>query len=247
MDNQFWTDEDSWPFVEPAGWVFLARAYKKIWKAKFGDSWTGEEPSVPTLEKLNKLASTTWANDSKASDRHDEVILLIAKRAQAGELETGYRMKHGGEMTPCPPDWWSKPKETIRKRFECCEIYIPQMNILHDGDAHLFVSEQSLKIALANLGMPVMAQLPDGAYRSEMMLLADHLCAKMIAECEKEGKDPYKDPPTLKTIEGWAKEVWEQFTTEDYVPVAAEAVARVIQPLHARLGRASKEKSKKVK
>jgi hypothetical protein len=102
IDPEFWNDRDSWP-IDSKEYVFLARAFDQLGKAKFGDKWihTKWPKHSPELEGLQ-----------------DEMVELFRNEV----LTLKVRPLEGGEMKDLHISWWNTEPKTWRRRFYQCQI-----------------------------------------------------------------------------------------------------------------------------
>jgi hypothetical protein len=102
IDPEFWNDRDSWP-IDPKEYVFLARAFDQLGKAKFGDKWihTKWPKHSPELEGLR-----------------DEMVELFRNQV----LTLKVRPLEGGEMKDFSTWWWDTEPKSWRRRFYRCQI-----------------------------------------------------------------------------------------------------------------------------
>jgi hypothetical protein len=162
--EEFWTKPLEWPRCP--NHTFLAVAFNRIGRLKFGEEWTGAEalqiaphiaePGAPYFDslssdhvrRLNAGYEARLANFQRA----ELVRLAIAERCVTGELLTAWRPLPGGAPVPIKPEFWIT--ENLARRFGTC-----QMSALEpfnpDGPAKgwLFVENVSLERVLA--GEPV--------------------------------------------------------------------------------------------
>ena len=81
MANQFWRMPSEWPH-DPPGYVFLARAFGEIGKAKFGDKWSEKENPPKT-----KLADSQVNEKSQELTDDDDFIPLDVDEQDEAEAE----------------------------------------------------------------------------------------------------------------------------------------------------------------
>ncbi len=252
MSTQFWSDEESWPF-DPAGWVFLARAYVQIGQAKFEDSWTGNEPFAKYYEKLKSTTDNAdfmfpnggeeWREyvdlfkkrhlaDEDATKRHFEMGRTIAQLCEAGNLLTGYRMKEGGSIKELPANFWNVPSERIFKRFICCEITLHQGRITDDNLAFLFVSKNSLENTLATIKEPVAPSLGDGVHMTQFM--------KLMTRVSKDLKITAENQPKVEVVKSKIRERWKDYCSGDPTNRKVNPMATFIRDEESQAGKAKK-------
>ena len=172
MVRAFWTAPHGWP-ADPAGYVFLARAFELVGRSRFPGEWTGKEvvtrppraerkaPAVlptlyprrsgspETIEPAEKVSRIEAKRRKDALIRHGVVVRIMIKQAEFGELEFAHRSIAGGAMQPCPREWWNTERAWVR--FTMYRI-IPSNpysgSAAGDGDAWLFVTRKSLEKVL---------------------------------------------------------------------------------------------------
>lgn len=83
---KFWLDK-SWP-LDPAGYVFLARAFHRIGQARYGKNWTGYEPYTPTY-RASTFSIFDLAKKSKEdlTSEEQEWLAGTARDRKAAEAD----------------------------------------------------------------------------------------------------------------------------------------------------------------
>jgi hypothetical protein len=135
FDVYFWRNPETWPH-DPPGYVFLARAFDDIGRAKYGARWVEsptepEEPEDPpddaddTAWQQNELAYEQYerARDQANADflrMRAEVARIIAHQCEVGNLITAVRPKSGGDMVELEPHSWNT--ENFGSRFSRCDM-----------------------------------------------------------------------------------------------------------------------------
>ena len=77
--REFWSMPSSWP-MDPAGYVFLARAMDELGRARYGRDWTGEEFSGGMNDAGNALTSSSGMGETiSRKDRNPEETSCTAQ------------------------------------------------------------------------------------------------------------------------------------------------------------------------
>lgn len=107
-----WSHADRWP-ADFKHHVFMARALLAVATAKFGPSWTGQEPLAPPSEAEGDEAAISLR-------RFRAVCEAVAQACEAGELTTFYRETETGAMVPLGAEHWRL--DNWVHRFYRCQI-----------------------------------------------------------------------------------------------------------------------------
>ena len=128
-DHQLWNHPERWPH-DPPNYVFLARAFREIGRARYGDQWTDSyiEPEEP-LEDCDDAADEQYDRDCekaklKFENTHASIARTIAEQSELGNLGTALRHKAGGQMNALEPYVWNT--ENIGTRFFRCQMSLSQ-------------------------------------------------------------------------------------------------------------------------
>ena len=134
IDRNLWLNPNGWP-VDSAGYVFLARAFDEIGRARFGAEWDRKPPPHPDEnddDDASVEADAAWlkANElwekaseeaeAKSAEMRAAVRREIAEQCLRGHLHAAVRPKRGGEMTKVPEDCWNT--ENLDRRFDRCQM-----------------------------------------------------------------------------------------------------------------------------
>jgi hypothetical protein len=128
-DHQLWNYPERWPH-DPPNYVFLARAFREIGRARYGDQWTDFyiEPEEPP-EDCDDAADERYDRDCeeaelKFENMHASIARTIAEQSELGNLETMLRHKAGGQMNALEPYVWNT--ENFGTRFFRCQMSLSQ-------------------------------------------------------------------------------------------------------------------------
>ncbi len=129
FDPQLWRHPEGWPH-DPLNYVFLARAFQEIGRARYGDEWTDRyiEPEEPP-DDCDEAANEQYDRDCEEAELKFEnmrasIARTIAKQSELGNLVTALRHKAGGRMNALDPDCWNT--EYFGPRFFRCQMSLDQ-------------------------------------------------------------------------------------------------------------------------
>jgi hypothetical protein len=148
-----WTDLD--PVIEPLNPSLLGRSDQAA-RAITAEWWHRREALEEMMGPERTAVALTAAARAESRSHFIEVQQKIAELAVTGVLKTSMRPVPGGELTEVPAHWWRTENEYLAARFARCRLYPGQpfsktMEINDRYDFYIFVSEQSLKTALARI------------------------------------------------------------------------------------------------
>ena len=128
-DHILWGYPERWPH-DPPNYVFLARAFREIGRARYGDQWTDSyiEPEEPP-EDCDDAADEQYDRDCeqakvKFENMHASIARTIAEQSELGNLRTALRHKAGGQMNALKPCVWNT--ENVGTRFFRCQMSLSQ-------------------------------------------------------------------------------------------------------------------------
>jgi hypothetical protein len=128
-DHQLWNHPERWPH-DPPNYVFLARAFRQIGRARYGVQWTDSyvEPEEPP-EDCDDAADEQYDRDceiakEKFENMHTSIARIIADQSELGNLATALRHAAGGQMIALEPYVWNS--ENVGTRFFRCEMSLSQ-------------------------------------------------------------------------------------------------------------------------
>jgi hypothetical protein len=129
FDPQLWRHPERWPH-DPLNYVFLARAFGEIGRARYGDEWTDRyiEPEEPP-DDCDEAADEQYDRDCeeaelKFENMHASIARAIAEQSELGNLVTALRHRAGGRMNALDPDFWNT--EYFGPRFFRCQMSLDQ-------------------------------------------------------------------------------------------------------------------------
>jgi hypothetical protein len=129
FDPQFWRHPERWPH-DPLNYVFLARAFQQIGRARYGDEWTDLyiEPEEPPYD-CDEAADEQYDRDCeeaelKFENMHASIARAIVEQSELGKLVTALRHRAGGRMNALDPDFWNT--EYFGPRFFRCQMSLDQ-------------------------------------------------------------------------------------------------------------------------
>lgn len=129
FDPQLWRDPEKWPH-DPLNYVFLARAFQEIGRARYGDEWTDRyiEPEEPP-DDCDEAADEQYDRDCeeaevKFQNMHVSIARTIAEQSELGNLVTALRHTAGGRMTALDSNFWNT--EYFGPRFFRCQMSLDQ-------------------------------------------------------------------------------------------------------------------------
>lgn len=128
-DHHLWNHPERWPH-DPPKYVFLARAFHEIGRAKYGDQWTNSyiEPEEPP-EDCDDAAEEQYDRDCEKAELNFEnmrvsIARTIAEQCELGNLATALRDTAGGQMNALEPYLWNT--ENVESRFFRCQMSLSQ-------------------------------------------------------------------------------------------------------------------------
>lgn len=128
-DHQLWDHPERWPHDLP-DYVFLARAFQEMGRARYGEQWTDSyiEPEEPP-EDCDDAAEEQYELDcEKALVKFEEmrasIAHTIAEQSELGNLATALRHTAGGKMLPLEPYFWNA--ENVGTRFFRCQMSLDE-------------------------------------------------------------------------------------------------------------------------
>jgi hypothetical protein len=128
-DHQLWNHPEGWPH-DPPNYVFLARAFQEIGRARYGDQWTDTyiEPEEPP-EHCDDAADEQYDRDCEKAEvdfdnMHSSIARSIAEQSELGILATALRHTAGGQMNALEPYVWNT--ENVGTRFFRCQMSLSQ-------------------------------------------------------------------------------------------------------------------------
>ena len=129
FDPQLWRHPEKWPH-DPPNYVFLARAFGEIGRARYGDEWTDRyiEPEEPP-DDCDEAADEQYDRDCeeaelKFENMHASIARAIVEQSELGNLVTALRHRVGGQMNALDPDFWNT--EYFGPRFFRCQMSLDQ-------------------------------------------------------------------------------------------------------------------------
>jgi len=142
MPNEFWPDD-------PAGYIFLARAFEHLGKHRFGVKWTGSERRTTATHirsdneeyggRVDVVKMCAWLNDDSpgpfgACPFGEELKRKFAIRdeisgaCRSGALASAARAPTGGPMHPLPATAWMDSEATFR--FDSLKVLLPRAGVV---------------------------------------------------------------------------------------------------------------------
>jgi hypothetical protein len=128
-DHNLWDHPERWPRDTP-DYVFVARAFQEIGRARYGNQWTDSyiEPEEPP-EDCDDVADEQYDRDCeqaevKFENMHASIARTIAEQSELGNLATALRHEAGGQMNALEPYVWNT--ENIGTRFFRCQMSLSQ-------------------------------------------------------------------------------------------------------------------------
>ena len=128
-DHNLWGYPERWPH-DPPNYVFLARAFREIGRARYGDQWTDSyiEPEEPP-EDCDDAADEQYDRDYeeaelKFENMHASIARTIAEQSELGNLGIALRHEAGGPMNALEPYVWNT--ENVGTRFFRCQMSLSQ-------------------------------------------------------------------------------------------------------------------------
>ena len=128
-DHQLWSHPESWPH-DPPNYVFPARAFQEIGRARYGDQWTDFyiEPEEPP-EDCDDAADEQYDRDCeeakvKFENMRASIARTIAEQSELGNLTTALRHTAGGQMNALEPYVWNT--DNAGTRFFRCQMSLSQ-------------------------------------------------------------------------------------------------------------------------
>jgi hypothetical protein len=125
FDPQLWGHPERWPH-DPLNYVFLARAFREIGRARYGDEWTDRhiEPEEPP-DDCDEAGDEQYDRDCedaevKFQNMHVSIARTIAEQSELGNLVTALRHTTGGRMNALDPNFWNT--EYFGPRFFRCQM-----------------------------------------------------------------------------------------------------------------------------
>jgi len=129
FDHHFWDHPERWP-PNPPNYVFLARAFQEIGRAKYGEQWTDSyiEPKEPP-EDCDDAADDQFDSDCEKrlvtfGEMRASTARTIAEQSELGNLVTAVRHTAGGQMNQLEPYLWNT--ENFGTRFFRCQMSLSQ-------------------------------------------------------------------------------------------------------------------------
>ena len=220
MDEGFWENPNLWP-IDPHEYVFLARAFKEIARAKFGPEWSLTEVESEVQREQDPSEDDPVEDDWELNleKMQAEVQREIANQCLAGILVTAVRRLAGGKMTPLEPSHWNT--ENYSGRFYRCQMSLtdlfPKRNII--GSHWIYVTRESLNQYLqgiAKIGQPI------AAARAAKMLAAQEAILALWGKKGPGSSLTAKDRD--RQINGWLKK-------KDKSPVKESTIRRALKAL----------------
>jgi hypothetical protein len=151
MDSQVWDKPVDWPIDHP-DYVFLARAFHQIGRAKLGADWDYESPDPP--DPSDELSFEEWeklddAAEARTQKMYADVQGIILEQCRLGVLEMAARPLSGGKCVPLTRDDWNS--ENCGQRFKRCQISERDLFASDDWflDHWLFVDRGTLQRYIA--------------------------------------------------------------------------------------------------
>jgi hypothetical protein len=128
-DHNLWDHPERWPRDIP-DYVFLARAFQEIGRARYGNQWTDSyiEPEEPP-EDCDDVADEQYDRDCeqaevKFEDMHASIAYTIAEKSEWGVLATALRHTAGGQMNALGPYVWNI--DNVGTRFFRCQMSLSE-------------------------------------------------------------------------------------------------------------------------
>lgn len=253
---EFWVDEGKWP-MDTQRYVFLARAFRQIGSARFGEQWTNNEPfatrrAAPELVALLSKRTTELSFDEVARLRelraHDEAAIrpLIAqaeararavqeevvRQCEAGVLRSALRPVHGGAMAVLPPAYWNGADP--RRRFYLCQMdrFDPfGSGLAGEGFGYIFIERESLEAYLLSQ--------PFAPKHAELDFHLSPYMQTLITVARKMAIAP-DNQPKKEAVIAELKAIWTG--PEPLGKTMAEYMATILREPESQLGRARKKK-----
>jgi hypothetical protein len=253
----FWADPGRWP-ADPSGYIFLARAFHEIGRARFGNDWTGHEPYAASIPDPVLLALLKKPNSARTAEENERLIRLrasyaatrqrnlkeseararviekdIIKRCESGELLAAVRPTRGGAMTSVPAHYWNGADPA--PRFYGCQMSMTDpfgRAVAGDGYSYIFVQHASLEKLL--LSQPFSAK-PQGLdfHLSPYMQTLVTVARKLLITP--------KDQPKKEAIIAEIRATWTG-RPEALGKTLVEYMATILREPESQLGRARKPK-----
>jgi hypothetical protein len=110
--------------------VFLARAFREIGRARYGDQWTDryiepKEPPDDCVEATDEQYERDCEEaEAKFENMHASIARTIAEQSELGNLATALRRTAGGKMNSLAPYVWNT--ENVGTRFFRCQMSLDQ-------------------------------------------------------------------------------------------------------------------------
>jgi hypothetical protein len=156
-DHRLWDHPERWPH-DPPNYVFLARAFQEIGRAKYGEQWTDSyiEPEEPP-EECDDAAEEQYELDCenrqvKFEEMRASTARTIAEQSESGNLVTAVRHAAGGEMHQLKPCVWNT--ENFGTRFFRCQMSFDNPFSEHypNSETHwIYVQQKSLRHVSVNI------------------------------------------------------------------------------------------------
>jgi hypothetical protein len=125
-DHQVWDHPENWPH-DPLDYVFLARAFQGIGRARYGDQWSNSyvEPPGEPPEDCDDSADEQYElvceeAEAKFESMRASIAHTIAEQSRLGMLMTALRPIAGGQMNTLEPYFWNT--ENFAPRFFRCQM-----------------------------------------------------------------------------------------------------------------------------
>lgn len=128
-DHQLWNHPERWPH-DPPNYVFLARAFCEMGRARYGDQWTDSyiEPEDPPEDSDDAAEEQYDLDCEKARVKFEEmrasIAHTIAEQSELGNLGTALCHTAGGQMHALEPYVWNA--ENVGTRFFRCQMSLDQ-------------------------------------------------------------------------------------------------------------------------
>ena len=229
--NEFWRTPEKWP-NDPPRYVFLARGFDEIGRARFGDKW----PRGHLIEASRELSDDELSADDReeAEDARrmwGAVKNEIAKQCLEGRLLTAVRPIEGGEITDLKPEMWNA--ENLERRFSRCQMSweTPFAKLPFPGTHWIYLKRESLDNYLAGQ--------PHGITATQTPIHMSPYIKLMLHVVEFLNITPDNQPKKADVMDAIRKAHW---TGEKPLSKAEiEWMATLIREPESKLGRARKK------
>jgi hypothetical protein len=168
------------------------------------------EPTPEEWAGAKRLYDEMFEQSLPPFRRFDAIVRLMVALLEAGHLDSGWRLEHGGEILPIARGLWNS--EASLQRFQCCQFLIEcpfrEGRVVCNGQ-WLFISRRSLHDCLAFLSAPTntqVAQAPEIPGAS----WAEHasVYVRFMVELSAKLKLSPETEPTVEALKAHIEEAW---------------------------------------